>query len=179
MKSAVRAATCTLLGWFTLGPTLLGCPGTLVEKECFWAEQRAANLLGANCIGGGCHNAEDKIAGVDLESAGLSPRLRTQNSSCGTPIVDPGKPENSLLYTKLFDGPSCGTRMPLGSAELYDEDKEIIRVWIAGLDGSCVNGGTGGAGTGGTAGTGGSTTSTGGSSTGGAGGTGGTGGSTM
>ncbi|MEZ4308265.1 MAG: hypothetical protein R3F14_09500 [Polyangiaceae bacterium] len=161
---------------------LVACPGTLEDKECFLQEQRVAVLFAESCTGTGCHNAQDKFSSLDLESPGLGGRLRGKVATCGELILDPGNPDGSLIYSKLSDGPLCGTRMPLGLPEWYEEDKELVRIWIAGMDGSCSGAGagaggtgTGGTGTGGTGGAGTGGAGTGGAGTGGmsAGGTGG------
>lgn len=168
--------------------SMLGCPGTLADKECFLQERDAHAILVASCTETTCHNAQDKALGLDLETAGIGSRLKgTPTLTCNSQaLVVPGDPDGSILYSKLFDAPPCGSRMPLGQPALFDEDIEVIRVWIAGMDGSCSSpsgtggtpstggaGGTGGAGTGG-GGTGGAGT---GGSMGGAGGNmGGTGG---
>lgn len=168
----------TLLG----GVAMLGCPGTLAEKECFLQERDAHNLLLASCLGTGCHGSENSAADLDLQTSGLGTRLKDQVSkNCdGKILVVAGDPEASVLYSKLLDSAPCGSRMPLGQPALYDEDIETIRIWIAGLDGSCAGGGAGGSGgsatsAGGAGGSGGGSGGTGGS--GGAGGSGGTGGS--
>ena len=111
----------------------------------------------------------------------LGARLSGKASlTCEGKLIDPGNPDASVLYTKLSDPTPCGSRMPLAHPELEESDKEAIRKWILGLDGSCSGaaaGGTGGTTTTSTGGTGGTTTTSTGGSTGGAGGaTGGTGG---
>ncbi len=142
----------------------LGCPGTLADKECFAQADSARTVLVASCAYGGCHNAEDASTGLDVETPGAGQRLAGKDAiTCDGKLVDPGNPDASVLYTKLSDPPPCGSRMPLAHPELAESDKEAIRKWILGLDGSCSGAAAGGAG-----GTGGTTTSSGG---GGAGGT--------
>lgn len=157
----------------------IGCPGTLTDKECFVQEDRAQRVLTASCTYGSCHNAEDSSTGLDVETPGAGKRLSGKESlTCDGNLIEPGDPDKSVLYTKLSDPPPCGSRMPLAHPELEEADKEAIRVWILGLDGSCAKAGTGG--TGGTTSSGGGgtggTTSSGGGGTGGA--TGGSGGMT-
>jgi len=171
------------------GVAMLGCPGTLADKQCYVNEERAHAVLVTSCTDGGCHNAKDKSTGLDLESAGVGPRLKGVASlTCTTPLVDPGNADGSALYGKLQDPPPCGSRMPLGRPELFPEDVEAIRVWIQGLDGSCGDAGTtsgagaggagaGGAGAGGAGGTGAGGAGTAGSGAGATGGSGGSGGS--
>jgi hypothetical protein len=156
------------------GLLLLGCPGTLANKECYLEEDQARAILTQSCAFGGCHSKKDATSGLDLESPDIGRRLKGKAAaSCVGTLVDPGKPDNSLIYNKLTDPPPCGSRMPLGKDELYPEDKDVIRKWIAGLDGSCEKAGSS-SGSGGAGGTSGSTTTT--TTTSATGGTGGTGG---
>lgn len=133
------------------GAVVLGCPGTLAGKECFLQEERAAKLLAMNCTSGGCHPSEEPAYDLDLLTRGVGPRLAGAASyDCNDlPLIEPGKPEQSALYLKLLDPPPCGSRMPLGRPEMYPEDVEIIRVWIAGMDGTCETGAAGSGGGGG------------------------------
>jgi hypothetical protein len=160
------------------GALLTGCPGTLPGKECFQQEDCAAAVLVQNCTAGACHGAEDAAYGLDLETRGAGPRIKGKASfACnGLALIEPGKPEQSALYLKLFDPPPCGSRMPLGRPELDPADIEVLRVWIAGMDGSCETGATGsggGGGAGGSAATSATTESTTTTSEGGSGGGGG------
>lgn len=154
----------------------LGCPGTLADKECFVQEDRARTVLLASCTYSSCHNANDASTALDVETPGAGARLSGKASlTCEGKLIDPGNPDASVLYTKLSDPPPCGSRMPLAHPELEESDKEAIRKWILGLDGSCSGASAGGAGgttatTTSSGGAGGTTTS---SSTGGMGGMGG------
>jgi hypothetical protein len=178
MKQGLRISAIVATAALLSGIAMLGCPGTLTNKECFLQEEQARAILVPSCATKNCHNAADHTSGVDLESGGIGKRLSGKMSAaCKAPLIDPGKPETSVLYNKLSDPPPCGSRMPLAKEELFPEDNEIIRLWIAGLDGSCSKAGSGGSGgtstggtggTGGTSsagGTGGTTTSTGGTTT--------------
>lgn len=188
MSHALRIPALVTAATLFAGVTLLGCPGTLPEadKACFLQEDQAVRLLADSCGGAGCHGGDNPSTGLDLESPGVRARLVDQPSiTCTQPLVDPGNPDNSAIYTKLTDPPPCGSRMPFARPEMYPEDKEILRAWIAGLNGSSCSSGTGGSGatttsSSGTAGTGGSTSGTGASSSSGgsptSGGTGATGG---
>ncbi len=142
MKNGLRFSATLVLGL-----VMLGCPGSLSEadKPCFLQEERAHIILVASCAYGGCHSEKDKSTGLDLESPGTGKRLAGKASiACSGPLIEAGNPDASAIYTKLSDPPPCGSRMPLAHPELADEDKEAIRVWIAGLNGSCS--GAGGAG---------------------------------
>ena len=47
------------------------------------------------------------------------------------PIVFPGKPETSVLYTKLKQGAkTCGDKMPIGSEGLPDSLTNTVKEWI-------------------------------------------------
>ena len=186
MKNGLRLSA-TLFSSLLCGASLLGCPGTLGgDKECFLQEERARTVLVTSCGYDGCHSAKTKSTGLDLQSNGIGKRLSGKVAlTCdGLALIDPGKPDSSVIYTKLSDPPPCGSRMPLAHPELAEADKELIRAWIVGLDGSCSGaGGAGGVTTSSSGGSGGSTsTSSGGTGgatggmggvTGGAGGTGG------
>jgi hypothetical protein len=177
MKRQIPAAGIVLSAALAFGVAVLGCPGTLANKECFLQERDAHNVLVTSCIGTSCHNAKDMALGLDLETSGIGSRLKDKVTiACdGKTLVVPGDPDASALYGKLTDTPPCGSRMPLGQPALYPEDLEIIRVWIAGMNGSCSGEPSGpGGGSSTTSGTGGTSTGgAGGTSTGGAGGSGG------
>ena len=179
MKNGLRFSATVVTGlWSCLAA--LGCPGSLADKECFLQEERARTILVASCAYGGCHSEKDKSTGLDLESPGAGKRLSSKAAlTCDGNLIDAGKPDASVIYTKLSDPPPCGSRMPLAHPELAEEDKAIIRAWIVGLDGSCSGAGGGGGGTGGSGGT--TSTSSGGGGAGGttsSGGAGGSGGAT-
>jgi hypothetical protein len=56
--------------------------------------------------------------------------------SCrGVLLVDPSRPEASLMVTKLRASPNCGGRMPLGRPALTAQQIECVRVWASGLAG--------------------------------------------
>ena len=175
MKNGLRTSGLLASGLLA-SASLLGCPGTLGgDKQCFVQEERARTVLVASCGYDGCHSTKSQSTGLDLESNGIGKRLSGKVSlTCdGLALIDPGKPESSIVYTKLSDPPPCGSRMPLAHPELAEEDKELIRAWIVGLDGSCSGaGGSGGATTTSSGGAGGATGGTGGM-TGGSAGTGG------
>ncbi len=179
MKNGLRFSATVVTGlWSCLAA--LGCPGSLADKECFLQEERARTILVASCAYGGCHSEKDKSTGLDLESPGAGKRLSSKAAlTCDGNLIDAGKPDASVIYTKLSDPPPCGSRMPLAHPELAEEDKAIIRAWIVGLDGSCSGAGGGAGGTGGSGGT--TSTSSGGGGAGGttsSGGAGGSGGAT-
>lgn len=145
MNLRLRISAIVPLALLLCGVALLGCPGTLAEKECFVQEARAVKILTQSCIDKTCHNSSEAVVGLDLETAGISERLKGKKAlTCDGNLIEPGDPAKSILFAKLQDPPPCGSRMPLAKAELFPEEIEILRTWITGLDGSCSNGGSGG-----------------------------------
>ncbi|MBC7884286.1 MAG: T9SS type A sorting domain-containing protein [Saprospiraceae bacterium] len=52
-------------------------------------------------------------------------------TECNTPVINRGKPNESLLIDKLNGGPTlCGNAMPLGQNKINDADLLIIENWI-------------------------------------------------
>jgi hypothetical protein len=94
----------------------------------------ACEIIATRCATAGCHAAGAMPAGMlDLGSDDLVGRLSgmsatTAQCSTGT-LIDTASPEESVLYGKLLDPPSCGGRMPLG-LPLSDEEIECFRKWI-------------------------------------------------
>jgi hypothetical protein len=67
----------------------------------------------------------------------MAPAVRVQadsaNPNCGTGVLaDPATPDQSVLYLRVA-GSACGTLMPLGGAELTDDEKACVLSWIEGL----------------------------------------------
>jgi hypothetical protein len=102
--------------------------------------QIQATIFTPTCLSLGCHNARDAAGGQVLEAGrsyadlvGVVP----QNPAAavdGMLRVDPGKPDNSFLLTKLtlptaFDL-QFGSRMPLAPTPLPAQQIEQIRAWI-------------------------------------------------
>ena len=62
---------------------------------------------------------------LNVTSKGLS------GSSCsGKTYVVPGKPDESLLYTKVSPTPPCGLRMPASGVVLEDSEIATFKAWI-------------------------------------------------
>jgi hypothetical protein len=145
-----RVVLCTIL----LATGALACPGTLENldlyrpRNCGGAGQAACTstttqttpaapveLLTNRCGFAGCHGAMSPQAGLDLSSVGVEARLISEVSASATcsgkTLVEPGKPEESLLYAKLVM-PPCGAMMPPTGA-LANEEIEQIREWILSL----------------------------------------------
>ena len=68
---------------------------------------------------------------VEAAYAALVGQTSTSKDCSGKDLVVPGKPEASLLYTKLTATPPCGARMPFGGGALPDAQIEMVRSWIA------------------------------------------------
>jgi hypothetical protein len=87
------------------------------------------------CGGGICHsNGESTAAGLDLTSPGVEQRVSgAAGTACAGVLADPSDPEGSLLYTKVGDAPTCGTRMPLTGEPLTEDELSCMRDWISGL----------------------------------------------
>lgn len=116
------------------------CPGKIDNPEAFLTGVGGAgacsldveaDIFQAKCNNASCHNADDRAAQLDLESAGIASRVVGVTADCGGLLADPDNPEDSVLYTKLDSDPGCGTQMPLGGSELSDAEKSCILSWIA------------------------------------------------
>ena len=70
--------------------------------------------------------------GADKESAyqSLVGKTAAGLRCAGKQLVVPGKPDESLLLSKVTS-PPCGDHMPLGGSPLTDDQVEMIRTWIA------------------------------------------------
>ena len=96
-------------------------------------------IFDKSCANSACHAAPTNIAGLDLTYTHSYKKLvgeMPENpvaAAAGMKLVDPGKPENSFLLTKLISpiAQEYGTRMPLGSGVLHDGKIDAIRKWIA------------------------------------------------
>jgi hypothetical protein len=85
-----------------------------------------------SCLGMGCHNAQDKAQGLDLESPDLAARLVGVPTTEGAGLlIDPSAPSQSILYEKLKAPPPFGARMPSGST-LDSTSIACVLTWITG-----------------------------------------------
>jgi hypothetical protein len=87
------------------------------------------------CASALCHgNKSGEMAYfIDQKAAyGLLVNKASKVKECQfLPLVFPGKPENSVLYTKIKDGTkTCGDKMPVGSDGLPDAISQIVYDWI-------------------------------------------------
>ena len=120
-KSSCSFVACSLVAaTFLTGTSLAAAPKPVASGPLTF-EKDIRPILKANCFT--CHGEEGKTKG------GLDARLRhllAKGGEHGTAIV-PGKPEKSLLFTRVRDG-----EMPKSEKKLSKEQVEVIRQWIAG-----------------------------------------------
>jgi hypothetical protein len=162
------------------GAALLGgCPGTLDDKQKYIDGPGCPDTpayFAQTCTDATCHNATDRSGNLDLESPDLAARvngvLSTGDCAGRGVLADPADPEGSVIYFKLAESPSCGSRMPLAGDPLTEEQLACVKEWIASLSPGTTTSGTGGGGGAGGMGAGGAG-GTGGMGTGGTGGAGG------
>jgi hypothetical protein len=85
--------------------------------------------------GCGCHMPNAAGPGIGIQISGLNlgslSALRAGGLNSGPRIVVAGQPCDSILYEKVYEAPSFGSRMPLGGAPLPAPDLELLHDWIA------------------------------------------------
>ncbi|MEZ4254141.1 MAG: hypothetical protein R3A78_00270 [Polyangiales bacterium] len=146
---------------FTLWLALLvGCPGSLENKERFLTNGGGGNDAGENdsstgggacdgfdlatdlfqvtgtattagCQGAACH---DGVSPPDLSGADPFAALMGMTSvTCGgRPYIDTADPQNSVIYDKMAnDAPCSGGRMPSGGPKLTDAQLNCVLEAIA------------------------------------------------
>ncbi len=96
-------------------------------------------IFAANCVFSSCHGAQNPVAGLNLEAVDLHGELLNHPVLANTdfPLVDPGSPETSWLYTLVStceplnrDGVAVH-HMPLNSPRLLDAALVgKLRAWI-------------------------------------------------
>jgi hypothetical protein len=83
------------------------------------------------CTSAACHNSQNPMQHLDLQSPNLAARLVGVPSTEGPGLlIDPAAPSNSVLYTKLSAAPPFGARMPLALAPLDSEAMDCVLAWI-------------------------------------------------
>ena len=96
-------------------------------------------IFDKSCANSACHAAPANVANLNLSYTrsyqDLIGRI-PQNAAAavaGMKLVDPGKPENSFLLTKLIEptAPEHGSRMPLSAGVLHNGKIDAVRKWIA------------------------------------------------
>ena len=79
-----------------------------------------------------CHGATAAFGQLDLETDPYGALVSVPSSNGSMSLVEPGDPDNSLLYLKLIDmqPPGSGSKMPPASV-LAGEATDIVKNWIA------------------------------------------------
>jgi len=86
------------------------------------------NIFTPKCVNRGCHPPQGPMSlQVGVAFGNL---VGVQSPVYGRPRVDPGAPDNSVLYLKVIANGGVGTRMPLTGSKLTNEETEAIRDWI-------------------------------------------------
>ncbi|WP_437601002.1 SBBP repeat-containing protein [Sorangium sp. So ce590] len=123
-------------------PLLAGCPGTIDDRQRFnGPDDRppsdcadVPSVFAERCGGASCHGPGEPAAALDLVTLGVGARVAGRPAqSCAGVLADPDRPEESVLYVKLTDAPSCGARMPLGAAPYSSGELACVAAWIAEL----------------------------------------------
>jgi len=108
-------------------------------------EEVASQVFEVSCVTLGCHNSNDRAAGLDLQASSLELELFGQEAALcdGEVRVVPGDSASSHLIDRLR-GTACGPQMPVVEP-LPDETIDCIAAWIDGLDpaGACETCGIG------------------------------------
>jgi hypothetical protein len=87
-------------------------------------------IFAPTCATAGCHDAKDKVQGLDLQSPDLFARLAGVQATEGPGLlIDRTSPPQSVLYTKLTATPPFGARMPLNGA-MGDATIACVLAWI-------------------------------------------------
>ncbi|WP_437289175.1 nucleotide-binding protein [Sorangium sp. So ce406] len=122
---------------------LAACPGTIEDKERFRSRDGGPEdvacadvptVFAERCGGASCHGPGEPAAALDLVTLGVDARVAGRPAqSCAGVLADPDRPEESVLYVKLTEAPSCGARMPLGAAPYSPAELACVAAWIAEL----------------------------------------------
>ena len=95
-------------------------PGAEVSRGAARAfDERVAPVLARHCLE--CHGATIRKGGLSLATEDAF-----RKGGRSGPAVDPGEPESSLLWEHVASG-----TMPKGRPGLSDDEKAILRKWIA------------------------------------------------
>ena len=95
-------------------------------------------IFDKSCVNSACHGAPTNAGGLNLayensyqNLVGQTPR-NPLAAAAGLKLVDPNRPDNSFLLTKLtgLTSAELGQRMPLTAGQLHDGKIEAIRKWI-------------------------------------------------
>lgn len=108
-------------------PTLLGLLALTLAADAPTFERDVRPILARRCVV--CHNAKEL---ADPETSGglaLDSFDATRKGTDKHPVVVPGDPAKSAMFTRL-DDPDDDRRMPLGDAPLSPTQRETIRRWV-------------------------------------------------
>ena len=110
-------------------PTFVADVGPMLKQSCAFQ----------SCHGGG--SGGFNLPATDLQTMYALVVGQASRTLSGMPLVDPGKPENSFLLTKVEGrqneldarcvGGRCGGPMPEGAGLLPEEKRATLRAWIA------------------------------------------------
>lgn len=107
------------------------------EISCATDEGVIARVFSATCTSRGCHGSVGARARLDLESPGLSERIRGAQSvhmACRERLlVVPGNPPASFMIDKILgEADGCGDPMPL-RGRLSAAERRCVSEWIAAM----------------------------------------------
>ncbi|MBZ0255158.1 hypothetical protein K8I31_03805, partial [bacterium] len=88
--------------------------------------QRIHPILQSNCLG--CHGAEQPKAGLDLTSL-----TSIKKGSRKGKVIEPGKPEDSVLFKRIAQLDGAKPMPPKPMAPLSEDDIKAVRNWIAAM----------------------------------------------
>lgn len=116
--------------------------GCVAELAPTW-DAIYADVIVEHCAIEFCHGDPEDMNEADLDLRGIDEAFArldevTMSEDCGHTalrLVEPGDPESSLLYLKLFresgeDEALCGFRMPYSADPLPHQWRRAIRDWI-------------------------------------------------
>jgi hypothetical protein len=81
------------------------------------------------------------MAGLDLVTTELAQRLVGRPAAGGGVLVNPKRPETSVLYTKLTPTPPFGSRMPTVGGPLDDATTACVLGWVKTLEAAAPDAG--------------------------------------
>ena len=130
--SSVACSAVVLVGL----AAIVGCGSSDAEPRSAFASLYADVFQPAGCTAGYCHGGAH-AANLDMETEDRAyanlVRVAVTAKDCDVGArVQPGKPDESLLWRKVAPGmAACGPKMPLGTLGLSSPDAERVRQWIA------------------------------------------------
>lgn len=104
--------------------TLLSCASLKKPDARVDFVSQVKPVLERRCLE--CHNADYVFAGLRMETKDLM-----MKGGRSGPVIVPGDPGESLLYKVLLLGHSNPVAMPPTPEGTFEEEKELIRAWIA------------------------------------------------